>query len=143
MKASLVLLDAFPSAVVAEMVKDRLEAEGIRAFVDSENAAHLFAGVEAVMGGVRVVVPPEQLEEARGVLANLSHPLGTAVPDLSEEELAVLAAESEGETEGEAGTEAQPPARADRRLRLLFLVAGAGAVLVALLWVLVKAGAGR
>jgi hypothetical protein len=118
------------------MVKDRLEAEGIEGFVEAENTAHVYAGVPAATGGgVRVLVPPESLDEARAVLANLSQPLGTAVPDLSEEELAVLA-ESARE---EPAEELEPPARGERRLRLLFLLLGAAALAFVVVYVLVRA----
>jgi hypothetical protein len=134
MKSALVLLESFPSVVVAEMVADRLDAEGITAFVESEHTAHLFAGVEAVMGGVRVLVEAGDVEEARGVLANLSHPLGTAAPDLSEEELAVLAAAAEEEP----AADPEPSGRGERRLRTLFLLIGAAVVAFVVVYVLVR-----
>jgi hypothetical protein len=142
MEPALVVLDAFPNVLVAEMVKDRLGAEGIAAFVADENTGHLLAGVEAAMGGIRVLVAPEDLEPARGVLANLSHPLGSAVADLSEEELGVLAAEADtADTDGEAGVEPEPAARRERRLRLLFLLLGVGALAFLVIHVLLRARA--
>ena len=133
MKSSLVLLDAFPSALIAEMVKDRLDAEGIPAFVDGANTAAVFAGAEAVVGGARVMVAPEDLEEARGVLANLSHPLGSATADLSEEELAVLAARA---TPEEAASVEEEPPGGGRSLKLLLWIAGGLALFLVILRIL-------
>jgi hypothetical protein len=122
------------------MVKDRLSAEGIDSFVADENAGHLLAGLETALGGIRVLVAPEALQNARDVLANLSQPLGTSPGELSEQELATLSEEAAG-SEGSVGTGEvpEPDETRTRGLRLLFVLLGAAALAIAVVWILVKA----
>jgi hypothetical protein len=49
----------------AQLVRSRLEAAGIDAEVTHENSA---ANLDLPGGGVRVVVPPEQVDDARGLI---------------------------------------------------------------------------
>jgi hypothetical protein len=131
--AAAVVLDAFPTVMVAEMVKDRLAVEGIDAFVADENMGSLYPGMEAFLGGIRVLVRPEDLERARDVLAHLSQPLGTSPEGLSEEELAVLASEAEAAPpEPPAGEEAQD------RVRPVFLTILVTLLLVGLAWLVFR-----
>ncbi len=144
MKSTLVVLDAFPNVVIAEMVKDRLDAEGIEAFVADENTAHLYAGLESLIGGVRVLVAPDALDGARDVLANLSQPLGSAPDDLTDEEFSVLAAKAEAE---EPTPPAAPPTPEEedlreRRLRRLFGLVGLVAVALLVVRTIVRVARG-
>ena len=49
----------------AQLLRSRLEAAGIDAEVTHENSA---ANLDIPGGGVRVVVPPEQVEDARALI---------------------------------------------------------------------------
>jgi hypothetical protein len=49
----------------AQLLRSRLEAAGLDAEVTHENSA---ANLDVPGGGVRIVVPAEQAEEARGLI---------------------------------------------------------------------------
>jgi hypothetical protein len=96
MSGKQVVLGAYGNVMHAELVKDRLEVEGIPAFVADDAMGHLYPGaLEPALGGIRVLVREEDLERAQDVLANLSHPLGSSADELTEEDLQVLEAEAE------------------------------------------------
>jgi hypothetical protein len=123
-RTSLVVVGSYSNVIVAEMVKDRLAAEGLTAFVADENVGSNFPGLEGALGGIRVLVPREEEVVARGVLANLSHPLGTAE-----------AFEEEGEPDEEDDVEPEETPRetpaeawARRRLIAVLVVIAAAAV---------------
>ncbi len=54
----------------AQVVRSRLEGAGLQADVEHENSA---ANFDVAGGGVRVVVPAEQAEEARALVESRNH----------------------------------------------------------------------
>jgi hypothetical protein len=81
--------------VQAHVVKDMLEEEDIRAFIEDENQGALpTMGVE-----VRVLVPSDRAEEARKLI---------------EEHEALVRADAEKETDEDEGEEESPPSGEDR-----------------------------
>jgi hypothetical protein len=68
MNEDLVTVAAFPDVAEAELAKDRLELEGIRAFVIDAQTAGVMPYLTGASGGVRVQVAPADLERAREVL---------------------------------------------------------------------------
>jgi len=121
-----VLARVASTAAEAKVLVALLRGEGIEATVDGDSLADEIAISRRLMNlnGVRILVPPPQLEQARAFLAD------TAVPpdDLEAQAMA-------------EPTEAAPPAavtaagpRPRRRLVTLLLVLGA--VLLLALWVL-------
>jgi hypothetical protein len=88
-----VLIASYPDTITADLVKGRLEAEGVSAFVADENTATSLSGIQAALGGVRLYVAAGDAEAAREVIANLSYPLGTAAATLLEAEVEEAAAE--------------------------------------------------
>jgi hypothetical protein len=68
MNEDLVTVVAFPDVAEAELAKDRLELEGIRAFVIDAQTAGVMPYLTGVSGGVRVQVASADLERAREIL---------------------------------------------------------------------------
>jgi hypothetical protein len=64
----LVTVAAFPDAPQAQLAKERLELEGILAFVADAVTAGVMPFLTSATGGVRVQVKPEDAERAREVL---------------------------------------------------------------------------
>lgn len=64
----LVTVALFPDVAEAELAKQRLELEGIRAFVIDGYAAGVMPYLANAIGGVRVQVDPRDLERAKEVL---------------------------------------------------------------------------
>jgi len=64
----LVTVATFPDVAEAELAKERLELEGIRAFVIDAQAAGVMPYLAGAMGGVRVQVEPKDVERAREIL---------------------------------------------------------------------------
>ncbi|HZJ71886.1 MAG TPA: DUF2007 domain-containing protein [Planctomycetota bacterium] len=61
------------SPVKAGMIRSLLEADGLMAFVRDENAATIWPSplVGAGLGAAKVVVPRDQADRAREILANV------------------------------------------------------------------------
>jgi hypothetical protein len=64
----LVTVAAFPDVAEAELAKERLELEGILAFVIDAQAAGVMPYLAGAMGGVRVQVEPKDVERAKEIL---------------------------------------------------------------------------
>jgi len=65
---TLVTVASFPDVAEAELAKERLELEGIRAFVIGGQTAGVMPYLTGSTGGVRVQVDPKDLDRAREVL---------------------------------------------------------------------------
>src|SRR5207244_6007231 len=68
MDDKLVEVARFGDAVEAELAKNRLEAEGIRAFLGTENTGGLFAGMGLAFGGISLHVAEADLARAAALL---------------------------------------------------------------------------
>jgi hypothetical protein len=66
----LVTVTSFTDVAEAELARERLELEGIRAFVVDAQTAGVMPYLTSSTGGVRVQVKPEDLERAREVLGS-------------------------------------------------------------------------
>src|SRR5262245_39397444 len=87
-----VVLATYPTVILAEMVKERLSAEGIDSFIADEAVGSTYPGLEHALGGIRLFVDDADLERSTAILVKLSSPLGTATADeMSDEDLAALA----------------------------------------------------
>jgi hypothetical protein len=64
----LVTVATFPDVAEAQLARERLEGEGIRAFVIDAQTAGVLPFLAGVPGGVRVQVAPNDEERAREVL---------------------------------------------------------------------------
>jgi hypothetical protein len=64
----LVTVASFSDVAEAELAKERLELEGIRAFVIGARTAGVMPYLTGPTGGVRVQVEPRDLQRAREVL---------------------------------------------------------------------------
>ncbi len=64
----LVTVASFPDVAEAELTKDRLALEGVRAFVIDAQAAGVMPYLAGAMGGIRVQVAPEDVERAKEIL---------------------------------------------------------------------------
>lgn len=64
----LVTVAAFPDVSEAELAKERLALEGIRAFVVGAQTAGVMPYLVGMMGGVRVQVEPKDVERAKEIL---------------------------------------------------------------------------
>lgn len=61
----------------AHFIRSVLEGAGIEAFIPDEHTVGVHPGLTPAIGGVRVLVRPEDAEAAREVLASVSdHPNG-------------------------------------------------------------------
>jgi hypothetical protein len=65
----LVTVATFPDVSEAELARERLELEGVRAFVMDGQTTGVMPYLANVMGGVRVQVEPKDAEKAREILA--------------------------------------------------------------------------
>src|SRR5262249_42074332 len=65
----LVTVASFPDVAEAELAKERLEIEGIRAFVVGAQTAGVMPYLASATGGVRVQVQPKDIERAKEILA--------------------------------------------------------------------------
>jgi hypothetical protein len=68
MDDDLVTVAAFPDIPEAELARERLETEGIRAFVLSAQTVGVMPFLTASSGGVQVQVKPGDLERAKEIL---------------------------------------------------------------------------
>lgn len=57
----------FHDPIEAEVVRGRLEAEGIPAIVADSNLLQVHSVLSGAVGGARVQVPPEHLEQAAAI----------------------------------------------------------------------------
>jgi len=66
--ASLITVESFSDPLEAHIAKGRLEAEGIQAFVANEH--HIWANwmISHALGGVRVQVASENIDDAKRVM---------------------------------------------------------------------------
>jgi hypothetical protein len=64
----LVTVASFSDVPEAELAKERLELEGIRAFVVGAQTASLMPYLTSTTGGVRVQVEPKDMERAKEIL---------------------------------------------------------------------------
>ena len=64
----LVTVTSFSDVAEAELARERLELEGIRAFVIDAQMAGVMPYIANSTGGVRVQVDPRDLERAREIL---------------------------------------------------------------------------
>lgn len=65
----LVTVAAFPDVAEAELARERLELEGIRAFVVGAQTAGVMPYLAHASGGVHVQVEPKDIERAKEILA--------------------------------------------------------------------------
>jgi hypothetical protein len=66
----LVTVTSFTDVAEAELARERLELEGIRAFVVDAQTAGVMPYLTSSTGGVRIQVKPEDVERAREVLGS-------------------------------------------------------------------------
>jgi hypothetical protein len=64
----LVTIVTYPDTAEALLAKERLELEGVRAFVIDAQTAGVMPYLTSSTGGVRVQVAPEDLQKAREIL---------------------------------------------------------------------------
>jgi hypothetical protein len=64
----LVTVATFPDVAEAELARERLGLEGVRAFVIDAQTAGVMPYLAGAMGGVRVQVEPKDLDRAREIL---------------------------------------------------------------------------
>ncbi len=69
---SLTIIARFSFAIDAQILQARLEADGVPAWVVNANTAQAFGPLRNAVGGVRVMVPTEEVENARRVIAALA-----------------------------------------------------------------------
>jgi hypothetical protein len=65
----LITVASFPDVAEAELARERLELEGIRAFVIDAQTAGVMPFLTNAIGGVRVQVEPQDAERAKEILA--------------------------------------------------------------------------
>jgi hypothetical protein len=63
-----VTLEKYSQAIEAHVVKSKLESEGIECFIADEHVVGVNWLYSNAIGGVKVQVHPEDLEEARKIL---------------------------------------------------------------------------
>jgi hypothetical protein len=66
-----VIVDNFIDVIHADIVRGRLEAEGIPAILGNRHLATADWLYSQAMGGVQIIVPQEQVEEAREIIAEI------------------------------------------------------------------------
>ncbi|GIW99562.1 MAG: hypothetical protein KatS3mg111_2895 [Pirellulaceae bacterium] len=76
----LVVLERMPDAMSAYALRNRLEAAGIFAVVEGAESNITLSYVGSALGGVKVLVPQDQLTAARNILADRRDP-SDDVPD--------------------------------------------------------------
>jgi hypothetical protein len=65
----LITVASFPDVAEAELARERLELEGIRAFVIDAQTAGVMPFLTNAIGGIRVQVEPQDAERAKEILA--------------------------------------------------------------------------
>lgn len=112
MKNDLVVVGVFQLAPEANMARNRLEAEGIRAVISDEHASTMYWALTTAMGGIKVSVMSDQADRALKIL-------GVEDRHADLEELERLAGESEtedGEEPAPADDEPESPTADDSPL---------------------------
>ena len=66
----LVTIATFPDGPEADLARERLELEGIRAFVLDDATAAVMPFMTPSTGGIRLQVAPEDAERAREILGS-------------------------------------------------------------------------
>ena len=66
----LVTVATFPDVSQAELARERLEGEGVRAFVIDAQTTGVMPYLANAMGGVRLQVDPKDEEKAREILGS-------------------------------------------------------------------------
>jgi hypothetical protein len=66
----LVTVTTFPDVPEAQLARERLELEGVRAFVLSAQTTGVMPFLTASSGGVHVKVKPEDLAKAKEILGS-------------------------------------------------------------------------
>jgi Putative prokaryotic signal transducing protein len=66
-----VSVDGFTDAIHADIVRGRLEAEGIPALLANRHLVTADWTVSQALGGVRIMVPPEHVLAAREIIAQI------------------------------------------------------------------------
>ncbi len=81
--SNFVVLETFPLAVEAEMLRGRLEAEEIRCFLEGDKAASVVGDYNRVntswsqpLGGTKVLVSQSDLVQARAILDDIEYSNG-------------------------------------------------------------------
>jgi len=64
----LVTVASFPDVAEAELARERLELDGVRAFVLDGQSAGVMPYLAGALGGVRVQVEPKDLPRAKEIL---------------------------------------------------------------------------
>jgi hypothetical protein len=64
----LLTVASFPDVAEAELARERLENEGIRAFVVGAQTAGVMPYLVNALGGVRLQVAPKDIERAKEIL---------------------------------------------------------------------------
>jgi hypothetical protein len=106
MLGRLVTLAAYQNAMQAALVKNQLEAAGIRAVLDNEHTASNFWHLSNAIGGIKVQVAEEDFERASVVLDELEGKIRHV--DEKDDERAAADSTTESEHE-ETGAEAPEP----------------------------------
>lgn len=70
MDNDLVTVASFPDVPEAELARERLGLEGIRAFVIDGQTAGVMPFVTSLTGGIHVQVDPKDAEKAREILGS-------------------------------------------------------------------------
>jgi hypothetical protein len=68
MENELVTVASFPDVAEAELARERLELEGIRAFVIGAQTGGVMPFITDISGGIHVQVEPKDAERAREIL---------------------------------------------------------------------------
>ncbi|MEZ6118619.1 MAG: hypothetical protein R3C28_18915 [Pirellulaceae bacterium] len=71
MTEKLVTVARYPNAHIAQLIQSHLVAQGIRAHVSGTNVANMLSHVGSALGGVRLQVAAEDVEQANQVLLSL------------------------------------------------------------------------
>ncbi|MCA9199477.1 MAG: hypothetical protein KDA87_18150 [Planctomycetales bacterium] len=71
MAEKLVTIARYPNAHVAQLIQSHLLAQGIRAHVSGTNVANMLSHVGSALGGVRLQVAADDVEQANQVLLSL------------------------------------------------------------------------
>lgn len=76
---NLVTLKTFTYQVQAHLVRTKLESEGIRCFLHDENIVSIMPMYDVLVGGIKLKVKKEQLDEAQAILLSIDQePIITA-----------------------------------------------------------------
>jgi len=85
MSEKLVTVARFSNYIEADLARQLLEGEGIRAFVMGQNVGNVYSGVPAVLD-IELQTPESQAEQAKEILEASRTPEQGSEQDLEEEE---------------------------------------------------------